>query len=50
VPNFNFSLTKWIQATYSLSDVAGVATQSGGGNGISGEAYTLLHLRHRTFI
>ena len=42
VPNFNFSLTKWIQATYSLSDVAGVATQSGGGNGISGEAYTLL--------
>jgi hypothetical protein len=42
VPNFYFSLTKWIQATYSLSDVAGVATQSGSGNGISGEAYTLL--------
>jgi hypothetical protein len=42
VPNFNFSLTKWIQATSTLSSVAGVATQSGGGNGISGEAYSLL--------
>jgi hypothetical protein len=42
VPNFYFSLTKWIQPTYTLSNVAGVATQSGGGNGISGEAYTLL--------
>jgi hypothetical protein len=42
VPNFYFSLTKWIQPTYTLSSVAGVATQSGGGNGISGEAYTLL--------
>ena len=42
VPNFYFSLTKWIQPTYSLSDLAAVATQSGGGNGISGEAYTLL--------
>ena len=42
VPNFHFSLTKWIQPTYSLSDVAGVATQSVRGNGISGDAYTLL--------
>jgi hypothetical protein len=42
VSNFNFSLTKWIPSTYSLSSVAGVATQSGSGNGISGEAYSLL--------
>ena len=42
VPNFYFALTKWIQATYSLSSVAGVALQSGSGNGISGEAYSLL--------
>ena len=42
VPNFYFALTKWIQATSSLSSVPGVATQSGSGNGISGEAYSLL--------
>ena len=37
VPNFYFALTEWLQGGQ-----ASVATQSCGGNGISGQTYTLL--------